>query len=342
MGNRNKALVQLQSSLGGSIRKDKGVWELKPDKEIAVGTVRYIRFNKCMETLIFDLRTQNSIELALSHNSADMLYCLYSLKGDYLLQIRGSENYIGLQALQSALVYSKAKAANKLVIDPEQRLILTLIGINRQKYQSEFKGDFRGLDGKLKKLFNLVQESDNNFHQGNHNLKIGEYVKSLLRANHEYAISSYLYCEGFCNLVLATQIEQFYRGLQQDQNPTSLNQQEMKAVREISEYIQNYPDVEHSIKSLCRKSGLSPNKLQEGFKFMHSRTVSDFIRHTRLEKAEQLIKFTDLNISEVVYSIGLTSRSYFCKIFKKKYKYSPKQYKNLANESILKQQKERA
>ena len=32
--------------------------------------------------------------------------------------------------------------------------------------------------------------------------------------------------------------------------------------------------------------------------------------------AEELIKTTDLNISEIVYTVGLTSRSYFCKIFK--------------------------
>ena len=36
---------------------------------------------------------------------------------------------------------------------------------------------------------------------------------------------------------------------------------------------------------------------------------------------------TDLNISEVVYSIGFTSRSYFCKIFRQKYGCSPREYK---------------
>ncbi|MDX1318460.1 MAG: AraC family transcriptional regulator, partial [Xanthomarina gelatinilytica] len=40
-----------------------------------------------------------------------------------------------------------------------------------------------------------------------------------------------------------------------------------------------------------------------------------------------LIKNTDMNISEVVYTIGLTSRSYFSKIFKEKYNCSPKDYK---------------
>ena len=59
---------------------------------------------------------------------------------------------------------------------------------------------------------------------------------------------------------------------------------------------------------------------------MHGVTVTKYIRHTRILAAEHVIKTTDLNISEVVYSIGLTSRSYFSKIFKKKYNCSPKDY----------------
>jgi AraC family transcriptional regulator, transcriptional activator for feuABC-ybbA operon len=73
---------------------------------------------------------------------------------------------------------------------------------------------------------------------------------------------------------------------------------------------------------------MSPCKLQEGFKMLHDRTVSDFIRNVRLEKAEELISHSDLNISEIVYSIGFTSRSYFAKIFKEKFHCSPKTYQN--------------
>ena len=72
---------------------------------------------------------------------------------------------------------------------------------------------------------------------------------------------------------------------------------------------------------------LSAAKLQEGFKALHDRTVADYIRNVRLEEAEHLLKTTDFNISEVVYSVGFLSRSYFSKIFKTKYRCSPKEYK---------------
>ena len=100
-------------------------------------------------------------------------------------------------------------------------------------------------------------------------------------------------------------------------------------------FIENYPDRQFSIAELRRKSGLSPSKLQEGFKLMHGTTVTDYIREVRVIKAEELIKNTDLNISEVVYSIGFTSRSYFSKIFRKKFNCSPKQYKDKQKISMV-------
>jgi len=40
------------------------------------------------------------------------------------------------------------------------------------------------------------------------------------------------------------------------------------------------------------------------------------------------MKTTDLNISEIVYSVGITSRSYSSKIFKDHYNMSPNDYRS--------------
>lgn len=66
---------------------------------------------------------------------------------------------------------------------------------------------------------------------------------------------------------------------------------------------------------------------------MHALTLGEYIRSFRLKKSEQLIRTTDLNISQVEDSIGFTSRSYFCKIFKKQYGCGPKVYKSKSQEA---------
>ncbi|XCF07889.1 AraC family transcriptional regulator [Tamlana crocina] len=87
------------------------------------------------------------------------------------------------------------------------------------------------------------------------------------------------------------------------------------------------PSKDYSLEYLATESGLSQAKLQDGFKFLFKRTVTEYIRHVRLEVARNLITTTDLNISQIVYTIGFTSRSYFSKIFKEKYEITPNEFK---------------
>lgn len=58
--------------------------------------------------------------------------------------------------------------------------------------------------------------------------------------------------------------------------------------------------------------------MQEGFKLLHGLTTCDYVKSVRLKKSEELISTTDLTVYEIVYSLGLSSRSYFSKIFKEK------------------------
>nr|WP_262507883.1 AraC family transcriptional regulator [Wocania ichthyoenteri] len=72
-------------------------------------------------------------------------------------------------------------------------------------------------------------------------------------------------------------------------------------------------------------SGLAPDKLQKGFKYLFNKSVNVYITEKRLDKAAQLIYETDFNVSELVYSVGFSSRSYFSKIFKRYFGVLPSQ-----------------
>src|SRR5690606_32887981 len=109
--------------------------------------------------------------------------------------------------------------------------------------------------------------------------------------------------------------------------PNSLLKDELKTIRQQAKKIMDDPSENYNLDDISRNSGLSQAKLQEGFKFLYARTVSEYIRHVRLEAARDLMNSTDLNISQIVYTIGFTSRSYFSKIFKEKYDMTPHEFK---------------
>ncbi|WP_051229712.1 helix-turn-helix domain-containing protein [Psychroserpens burtonensis] len=107
----------------------------------------------------------------------------------------------------------------------------------------------------------------------------------------------------------------------------NISQSQIQKIRIITNHIIDNPGLNHSQDELCSQFFISQSKLQFGFKEIHKTTVSNFTRNVRLEKSEELLCNSELNISEIVYTVGFTSRSYFSKIFKLKYGCNPTAYK---------------
>ena len=56
-------------------------------------------------------------------------------------------------------------------------------------------------------------------------------------------------------------------------------------------------------------------------------TPIDFLRHVRLQKAQQLLANSSLNVSEIAYTVGFSDPKYFSKIFRKELGVSPTEYR---------------
>ena len=67
-------------------------------------------------------------------------------------------------------------------------------------------------------------------------------------------------------------------------------------------------------------------QLYRKFKSILGSSANEFIRNYRIKKAARLLIETDLNVSEILYDVGFTNRSYFSKCFKKSFDMSPKEY----------------
>ena len=63
-------------------------------------------------------------------------------------------------------------------------------------------------------------------------------------------------------------------------------------------------------------------------------TAAEYIKILRLQKASDLCRNTDLNISEIIMQVGFSSHSYFTKCFKEEYHTTPKEYINMYRENI--------
>ena len=322
-----RRLKNIHKIIPGSIKKVGDNFILYLDPSIGKGEIRYINLRSGLKTFDFSFLLYRDVEIPFNFIPGQTLQFLFCLEGTFTHKFEDHDEHIKIDQYQTAVSHCDKGLPSRIFINKDQKFILNVIFVDKSEYFSKFDDEINHFDQKIQELLKAIGEKHKYFHAGTFSLKIAEQFKLLLGVEHSNEIAETLSQKGRYYLILAKHIEKFCIEINEDENTSGLLKTELKKIADVSEEIKAQPEAQHSIRSLCISSGLSPAKLQEGFKFMFDRTVADYVRNVRLEKAEDLIRTTDLTISEIVYSVGLTSRSYFCKIFKKKYNNSPKEYK---------------
>ncbi|MBE6218346.1 MAG: response regulator [Bacteroidales bacterium] len=92
-------------------------------------------------------------------------------------------------------------------------------------------------------------------------------------------------------------------------------------LREVIE--ENIDDTSFSVESLGEKMCLSRVQLYRKTKALTGYSPNEYIRTARLKKASYLLATTDSTVSEIAYSVGFSSPSYFAKCYKEYFGTSP-------------------
>jgi ABC-type sugar transport system substrate-binding protein/DNA-binding response OmpR family regulator len=105
--------------------------------------------------------------------------------------------------------------------------------------------------------------------------------------------------------------------------------QEQSFISKMNDIIKiNVENPKFSVEDLADKLGVSRVQLYRKVKAIIGINISDHINIVKLEKAAELLKSNNMNISEIAYSLGFSSPNYFSTAFKNKFGVSPKEYKS--------------
>jgi len=91
---------------------------------------------------------------------------------------------------------------------------------------------------------------------------------------------------------------------------------------------ENLTNSQFGVPDLEKGVGISRMQLYRKLKSIRGLSANEFIREYRLKKAAQLMQTTELNITEILYEVGFTNRSYFAKCFKEFIGLTPRDFKN--------------
>ncbi len=96
-----------------------------------------------------------------------------------------------------------------------------------------------------------------------------------------------------------------------------------KAVNYVSD---NIDRSDLSVEELSDKLGMSRVRLYKKIKQITGKTPIEFIRVIRLKRAAQLLRESQLNISEIAYQTGFNNPKVFSKYFKEEFGVLPSIY----------------
>ncbi|OCB74831.1 helix-turn-helix domain-containing protein [Flavobacterium crassostreae] len=324
-GSLKQSMLYLKTKLNGFLDCSTNEFKLRFDSDLIKGSIEAISYSKEMHYINLAVCFTEDIRISLQNIPSLPSYFIYCSQGTVTHALDALPEKRVIKADQNIIIScAKAKAKNVFWIPKNTPTKIALIVV-----ENHFMPESDSLYSKIQHTF--FENRPDGVYYGIQNNSISTKIAQL-RAVNQKGIVGNLLKKGILQIVLATEIEGFSAAVNSSKvTEIGLTKKQIEDIRLLSESIKKNPSAAYSLKSMSQKTGVSPNKLQEGFKIMHQTTVNDFITLVRIERAESLIRTSDLTISQIVYSIGFSSRSYFSKIFKQKYHCSPKQYKYSQN-----------
>jgi len=113
-----------------------------------------------------------------------------------------------------------------------------------------------------------------------------------------------------------------------------LVQKDVQLLEKIHQVIEdNLDNSDFNIDTIASTIGLSRSSFFKKLKSLTGLAPVDLVKEIRLNKSIEMIKNTDLSISEIAFAVGFKDVGYFGKCFRKKYDQSPREYMNTYRKS---------
>ena len=103
-----------------------------------------------------------------------------------------------------------------------------------------------------------------------------------------------------------------------------------KAVQKIKAWIDNQPQENFLVRELADQVGMDENYLTRCFREAHDQSIQQYIINQRLKKASYYLQQTSMPIKAIALDTGFYDAQHFYRHFRKKYRQTPKQYREQA------------
>lgn len=300
--------------------------ELKDD--VGNGYIKAMMLESGLGIIEYHCNFKMDVEIQFVKDLTHPLKFLYCTKGHVYHRFSNEEKRHDLQEFQQAIVASQDYNGHVINFKENEDVNLYSLEMDRERFTLYDECAVELFKSDLNDIFGDVLAKNSFYYEGYYSLALAEVFEQIKSFDdNNFLRTIFMISCGY--RLLGNQIVQYQDDLNNEDNRHVLRQYEVSKVKDAVQFIQQNIERTSSISDICMEVGLSETKLQEGFKILYNATVNNYINDVRLNLSSQLLRNTDFNISEIVYKVGLTSRSYFSKIFKEAYQMTPTKYRQM-------------
>ena len=139
-------------------------------------------------------------------------------------------------------------------------------------------------------------------------IEASKTIHDIISLNKDYAI-----CMDYCERVAAIRYPKTNNG----------------KINAAMHYIQENYTRRLSVKEIAKEIGLSPEYLSSQFHKLTGTTLPSYISKRKIAEAKNLLRFTEMSLSEISEYLSFSSQSYFQSVFKKETGDTPNEYRRL-------------
>tara|TARA_R110002012_G_scaffold32696_3_gene96257 strand:+ start:1517 stop:2971 length:1455 start_codon:yes stop_codon:yes gene_type:complete len=320
-------LRQLSVSLDASLNESKEGCFLTVNNQEIDGQFKAVKLFPGLEIITVNIHAKAAFNISNFFKHKDALHFIFCFEGCLKHQFSNETQCRDINRLQNVILGGNSTYSSNFSIEKDTIVKASIITITNQVIDNKKFVTASRLSVLLKDLIANIDRSKKYAYFGDISVECSKYFKQIMD-NDCIGLANRLLFEASVFKMLSTQFKSFTKAeFEKDKKVSSLNQTDRSKVIALSEYITNNLSSTLTIAELEKVSGLNQKKIQKGFRLFFDESINKFITNLRILKSKELIETTDLSMSEIVYNIGFNSRSYFSKIFAKRYGLLPTEYK---------------
>ncbi|WP_452598373.1 helix-turn-helix domain-containing protein [Pontimicrobium sp. MEBiC01747] len=299
---------------------------LKIPKKIGSGYIKATCFDNGIGVLESDYILKKELHFELKKGIVHPLKIMFCRESYFEHEFTEDNDTHTISRLESVMLSSTPTNNHIFKIPANTQICIFSIEINRKSFEEKIEAFIANMNDELVNVFRDLNGINKFYYKGHYSLEIAKFIEEFTDCDLEEDFMKSVFLEGKCYEILIHYLQQYLDDLNTPGKRKILRQSTIESIEEAVQIIKNEIATIDSITVLSKRVGLNQNTLQSGFRHLYNSSVKEYIRNHRIEKAKELLENSDLNVTEITYKIGINSRSYFSKVFKKRYGITPKAY----------------